>query len=306
MMGVGPSQISQPGTPSALLTSLIPISDLKGKLKPAFAVSFAPYQLFSDNSLTLTEYAKNWIDRFFVNSQISFGTAPSKQIDSSLDFGVGIRLVFINTGDGRLNTQHIDDLVKKAQDILDKNPLPNPGDSDAPAKLTANDNAVAELVRLQNVAVAAKKAGAEHERWNSTFLEFDFGTVLRASESLISKSAHDRTQLWLNGGSGIGIFQFQGQVGALFRNPNKSFYPDSASAFMGALQLRAGNPNFRIGAGIKLVGSDSWTFAGSVEARAADNAWLLFTLSRQFASGILPAPWGPSFSIRTTMGKYTL
>jgi hypothetical protein len=304
MMGIGPSQITHPGTSSALLNTLIPISDLKGRLKPAFAVSVAPYQLFAGTSISIYDYISNWVDRFYANSQISLGTAPTKQIDSSLDFGIGLRLVLINTGDGRLNVEHINDLVNKASAILAANPLPAPGDPNAPAKLAANAKAVADQVEANNAKVAAPTAAQDHERWNSTFLEFNVGTVFRASEALISKSAHDRTQLWLNGGAGYGIFQFQGQVGVLFRNPNKEFYPDSASEFIGAFQLRIGNPNFRIGAGAKLIGSGSLTLSGSFESRLADNAWVLFTLSRQAAPHMFPTPWGPSFSIRTTMGNF--
>ena len=108
----------QPGTMSRLLVSLGSLVDRTGKINPGVAVSFAPYQLIQGKDLQLKDYVGNFWTRLLSNSQLSLGTSPGQGVDSTQDWGIGLRVVFINTGDGRLDTNYLNLLFRHGVTLL--------------------------------------------------------------------------------------------------------------------------------------------------------------------------------------------
>jgi hypothetical protein len=127
LLGIPGNTIQQPGTMSKLLASIQPVIDSRGTLSPGLAVSFAPYQLIKGDQLQLKDYAADPWTRLASNVQISLGTAPSINSDSSQDWGVGFKINIFNSGDGRLDTNHINQLVQSSLEIFNAIPLPSEG-----------------------------------------------------------------------------------------------------------------------------------------------------------------------------------
>jgi hypothetical protein len=134
LLNIPGNTIQQPGTMSKLLASIQPVVDSKGTLSPGIAVSFAPYQLIKGDQLQLKDYAADPWTRLASNVQLSLGTAPSMNADSSQDWGVGLKINIFNSGDGRLDTNHINQLVESSLEIFHALPLPSV-DSETPLLL---------------------------------------------------------------------------------------------------------------------------------------------------------------------------
>jgi hypothetical protein len=124
LLGLSGNNIQQPGTVSDFLASIEPSVNLKGVFSPGLAISFAPYQLLMGNNLQLRDYIANGWTRLLTNSQLSIGSAPSRNADSSQDWGIGARIVILNSGDGRLDPAYINLLVQSAQEVFNAVPLP--------------------------------------------------------------------------------------------------------------------------------------------------------------------------------------
>jgi hypothetical protein len=145
------SAVQQPGTISSFLADIFNTVNLQGKLTTGVGISFAPYQLLEGDRLQLPDYVGSEWTRILTNSQIAIATAPALDVDSALDWAVGARVVLLNTGDGRLNTAYIDQLLGKAATIFRKLPLPSVGSSFSPAERELSNQALALAVRINNL-----------------------------------------------------------------------------------------------------------------------------------------------------------
>ncbi|MDB5033389.1 MAG: hypothetical protein JWQ98_630 [Chlorobi bacterium] len=153
LLGLPGNSIQQPGTVSAILASLTSAVDFKGNLAPGAAITLAPYQLIMGDSLELKDYVQNPMVRILANTQISLGTAPAHDADSALDWGVGARIVIFNSGDGRLNTTYIDQLLNAGDTLLKKFPLPNIGTTVSPSQLADNTTALRMSIDARNMTL---------------------------------------------------------------------------------------------------------------------------------------------------------
>ena len=152
MLELSGFHVQQPGTLSKLLVSLGTVVDRAGRLNPGVAVSFAPYQLIKSEGLQLNDYVSNFGTRLLANSQLSLGTASSRSADSTQDWGIGLRIVFLNTGDGRLDTNYLNLLFKHGQTLL--NIVPEGSDSaNASAKFRQLQRRAREVVKELNNAI---------------------------------------------------------------------------------------------------------------------------------------------------------
>jgi hypothetical protein len=138
MLGLPGNNIQQPGTVSNFLASVQPAVNLKGNLSPGLAISFAPYQLLMGNKLQLHDYVADGWTRLLSNSQLSLGTAPTRNADTSQDWGIGARFVILNSGDGRLDSSYINLLVQSAKEVFEATPLPPVGGKVTPQFLKIN------------------------------------------------------------------------------------------------------------------------------------------------------------------------
>jgi hypothetical protein len=152
LLGLPSSKVAEPGTISKALASLSSFVDRSGHLATGLGVSLAPYQLWKGTDLQISEYVNSWWTRLLSNTQVSFGTAPSLNVDSSVDWAVGAQVVFLNSGDGRLDFDHIQSLVDRAHEIFSVIPIPDLG---TPG-LTANARALYN--RATGLAVAISNA----------------------------------------------------------------------------------------------------------------------------------------------------
>ncbi|HUI28923.1 MAG TPA: hypothetical protein VLX91_01810 [Candidatus Acidoferrales bacterium] len=207
LLGLPGNNIQQPGTISAFLASVQPAVNLKGELSPGIAITFAPYQLLMGSKLQLYDYYNSQLVRILSNTQVSLGTAPSKNADSSQDWAIGTRIVILNSGDGRLDSNKIKLLAKASIEALDALPKPHEGQKVTPqiqkiyeevqdlvqnvnnyiatgVSVTSNDSLSRMLDKLRNYAdtleaidpsyhaeAEALRNQAEHFVFNSAILE---------------------------------------------------------------------------------------------------------------------------------------
>jgi hypothetical protein len=318
LLGINGDQIVQPGTSKTFLSNLGSALDSKGNLKPGFGMTFAPVMLFDGQDQYYYNYATSWFERFKTNIQVSLGTAPSRRADSSIDFGFGVRFVFFNSGDGRLNEQYINNLVSAINRGYQKFNLNHlkKGDTYTPemreedslmnSKL-AQDSTTLNAFAADSGTNGAQKAREMQSKWGTSFLQLDIGDVFRNSGTYLSKSMWDRDQAILNGGFGWGWGQLLGQVGGIFRNTNPDYYgPDSASSIECAAQFKAGWDSFRLGFGARGTsghGIDQGNLALAAEMKMSNDIWGLFSLTRDLDRGQLPGPWVPGITIKSTVGN---
>ncbi|MEO5928536.1 MAG: hypothetical protein ABIR47_01270 [Candidatus Kapaibacterium sp.] len=151
LLGLPGNSIQQPGTVSAILASLTSAVDFKGNLAPGAAITLAPYQLIMGDSLELKDYVGNSLVRILSNTQISLGTAPARDADSALDWGAGLRIVILNSGDGRVNKTYIDQLLNAGDTLLKRFPLPNVGSTVSPSQLSDNTKALKMSIDARNI-----------------------------------------------------------------------------------------------------------------------------------------------------------
>lgn len=293
------ASVNQPGTISSFLGSIMTAGDKTGRLVPAYALSVAPYQIIEGSSLTLKNYVESSWTRILSNIQVSFGTAPAMDADSSIDWGVGARIVIYNAGDGRLDTDHINKLVEQAKAIFARNPIPEVGEKFDPNARKKSFDALMKEVESINTTIKKEKLSP---KWNTTSFDVNIGTVYRATDSKIQNSAFTKVRLWLNGGCGGGSVQFLGQVGGLYQ-PGVKGIKDSMFVTAGFM-FRAGGENFRIGIGSNTINFDHGTIALMGELRMSKDAWVTVAVNRQFAVGTHPV-WSNSIGIKTTTGVFT-
>ncbi len=124
MLALPGNAIQQPGTVSEALLSLTSIIGTDGSIHPGLGITIAPYQLAVGEDLELKDYIGNWWTRFMTNAQFSLGTAPSRNSDSAVDWGVGVRFVFFNSGDARTDQKTLDKLAERLGEVNDAAPDP--------------------------------------------------------------------------------------------------------------------------------------------------------------------------------------
>lgn len=150
MLGLPGNAIQQPGTVSKFLASISQAADRQGHLSTGIAITFAPYQLIKAGDLKPSDYINEYVKRLLSNIQLSLGTAPSQEADSSLDWGMGMRIVFFNTGDGRLDSMSYEPYIQRAKAILHTAILPPPGEKISKEILELNADALSLGLRANN------------------------------------------------------------------------------------------------------------------------------------------------------------
>jgi len=150
LLGLPQDKVQQPGTISSFLASITSAIDAKGILSPGIGISIAPYQLLMGDKLQLSDYVTHWWTRALSNTQISLGTAPTREADSSQDWGVGLRFVFLNSGDGRLDTNYINQLISSAQEVFNATPFPDNGSKIPKSFMELHEKAEKLIVKVNN------------------------------------------------------------------------------------------------------------------------------------------------------------
>lgn len=306
LLDLNETQIDKPGTIQKLLTSVKQTTGVNGKLITGIGLTFAPYQIFAGDSITLYKYINSNWERIKSNFQISFGTSPSKNADSSLNWGLGIRIQFLNSGDGRLDTNQYTKMGEIASKILDdeKSKLPEEGETVTPEEMRRRKLRFEELVKLQNdsaiygaVEELKKDAKGDDPDWNATSLAVNLGVVLKSTDSKIQKSGLDKFRAWVNGGIG-GSSWFQGlaQFGVFKFDSVKNW------KFSGAIMTRFGSEHFRLGFGAS--STDFQTGKGVLglagEVQISNSTWIVFSINRELEKGVT-STWNPTAGIKANL-----
>ncbi|HTY38388.1 MAG TPA: hypothetical protein VMH23_14815 [Bacteroidota bacterium] len=118
LLGLPGNNIQQPGTVSSFLASLQPEVTIHGELSPAIAISIAPYQMLMGDKLQLIDYIRDPWTRVLSNTQLSLGSAAGLNADSSRDWAIGVKMVFLNSGDGRVDKQKLELLLGEGLEVL--------------------------------------------------------------------------------------------------------------------------------------------------------------------------------------------
>jgi hypothetical protein len=92
MLGIAPSDIQSPETPSDLAAGILSGIDQRGNFQQGFAMEFAPAQLFFGRDLTVKKYREdfNWLERSLARLQFGVGVSKgSGENDPSLKIASG-------------------------------------------------------------------------------------------------------------------------------------------------------------------------------------------------------------------------
>ena len=309
LLGLTGAKIDNPGTISKFFGDILSASDVKGNLVTGIGVSITPYQIIMGSKLRLTDYIRNPGIRFLSNIQISLGTAPSLKADSSLNWGMGVRFVFFNSGDKRLDTTSLRKIINQKEHELDTSALVNAIKNETdPIKIEELikewEKEKAKLTEAKNDVspLSEKSKSINSPNWNAKSLTFDIGTIYRATNSSILSSKFTTLRAWLSGGIGAGSFQILGQFGILYQlsdsaSANDSLYTTSS------LMLRFGTPDFRLGIGAYALKLDKGSVALAGEIRLSSIGWITFSVERNVFKHESPS-WSQSIGIKTTVGTF--
>jgi hypothetical protein len=324
LIGLPGTSIQQPGTLPNVLASIANSVDRQGHLTPGLGVSIAPYRLIYGDTLQLRTYVDSWWEQVLTNSQLSFGTAAATDIDSALDWAVGAKIVLWNSGDERQNKVYINNLVERATELFDQARIPKVGSTFSESDRQANTTRLkASLTSLQTGRAALDSARQTAYRWNGTFLELDAGFVYRAINQYVQASALSRWQAWMNGGWGTGSLHMMLQVGVNSQNlitrdvPTMTLHTDTTTgrvdtmrgsvletiqrdslSLLGALMIRYGNPNLRIGIGISRLANTQNEVNLLSEIRLGNNSWIVASVNGEI--GDHKPTWKPNLTLKAT------
>ncbi len=306
LLGLSGSQIEQPGTVSKFFGSILNASDVRGNLVTGFAMSIAPYQLFRGSRLKLRDYIENWGTRFASNIQLSVGTSPTKNADSSLNLGIGLRFVFWNSGDRRLDNKEIQKTIDQKKKILNdlSIKLMSAANEEEEAKLLDEfEKGKSDLKRTEEEGKVLKEEqkSINSPRWNTKSLDLNIGVLYRASDSKLTESKLSKVRAWLNGGIGTSSVQLLAQLGVLYQLKEADSLKDSLFTTVSAM-MRVGTPSFRFGLGVYTVKFQRGVVSFASEIRLSSIGWLTFSLDRNVEEHKQPY-WTQSMGIKTTLGN---
>lgn len=162
VLGLSPTQVSKPTTPTEFATSVLNGFDDNGHFQSGAALDFVPFLLFASGNLSLGKYVpndnaprseilKSYTVRVFVRTSISYATTKgTSSPDTAVRIGTGLRIVLWQQNDPRALfytcTKNID--------------VPfDPANPDAPDRLKA-------------VTDAIHKCRGANKVWNSSSLSF--------------------------------------------------------------------------------------------------------------------------------------
>jgi len=293
MLGLTDGKMEKPGTVKKLLANVVTATDIRGKMITGLAICFSPYQIAKGEDIYLDEYVKSKWERIKTNFQISLGTAPSINADSSLNWGIGVRIQLFNSGDGRLDSNNLTYLKERAEKIFSEVDIDNP---------VAFKNKIDELNKEEEVIKNQLEDDKSNPTWNAGSLDINAGFVFVATDSKVHKSGFDKFRLWANGGYGKGVWQILGQAGLFYKNDRLG--QNDSMNYSIALMTRFGNENFRIGLGGSLsdAKNNKGAFAIAGEMNISESAWLVFAIERKFEGSVYS--WNPTAGIKSNLGNF--
>ncbi|MCB0713546.1 MAG: hypothetical protein KDD67_14560 [Ignavibacteriae bacterium] len=172
---------------------------------PGIAIDFSPYTLFGGRFKSVNNYRESTLLRMLANTQLSFATTSNSLDTSSLNVGIGARLVLWDDHDLLQNKQLGQDVDKALSSGAP--PPPNGGTDGEATVVDAPDLTAAYANARQRVA---------DTKGSSMAIGYGFGAILKGS-SLSSDSIFDeRHTVWVGGtywfGKGLnGNLMYQGR-----------------------------------------------------------------------------------------------
>jgi hypothetical protein len=148
VLGLSPTNVSKPNSPSELATSLINAFDDNGHFQSGTAIDVVPFLVFASKSFDLGQYTDKYWVRVLSRTSVSFATTKgTSSPDTAIRMATGLRVSIFDLGDPRAA---FNKCVSKIDIVVDPN---NPG---API----SDTAKQQLAKCR--ADAAKKV------WNAS------------------------------------------------------------------------------------------------------------------------------------------
>jgi len=298
-------EVSTPGTMNKFLASITNTTGFDGKLKTGIAISITPLQMFKSGELK--DYISSFWERVKCNFQLSLGTAPDLNTDSTLNWGIGIRIPFLNSGDGRLDIENIEQLKKKSDLIFESIPVPDVADSETRKKILAERKKLEEklsdqMKKLDTISNSIIKNGQKPD-WNTDSFELVAGVVFTATDSKIQKSGFNKFRAWLGGSFGtLKYLQLLGQAGVVIVNNEVS--TDSVK-FKAAGMIRGGISTFRLGFGFSTDDFKKGILSTAGEVKISDFGWITFAIDRYVEEHRSPY-WKHGVGVKTTVGNFNL
>lgn len=106
LIGSSISKIPNISTPGALATNLLNGLNSDGKFATGIAIDTIPYLLFRGSGITLEDYQKDGLQRFFSNMSVSVATHKETSSDTAR-VGIATQFALVNDGDRRMNNKYL-------------------------------------------------------------------------------------------------------------------------------------------------------------------------------------------------------
>lgn len=221
VLGVNPTTVTRPTTPSELASSLINGIDHNGNFQTGMALDFSPYMLAYGGKVGINAYnsgcrlndsglnkCKFSMLRFFTRTQVSVGVIKgSTSQDKSAKVALGFRFTIFDFGDPRLDRgflKQLDDAQQKAMEFAEakrlaagKSPLPAPNDTVGQTDFLNDQNA--ELKLLITPLIEKEK----NKNWNRSSWTIAAAPTWSSADGTTSNMGWNGAGVWTNLGYGF-------------------------------------------------------------------------------------------------------
>ncbi len=283
IIGSSTSKIPNISTPGALATNLLNGLNSDGKFSTGIAVDTIPYLLFRGSGITLEDYRKDGLQRFFSNLSISIATNKETSSDTAR-VGLAAQFALVNDGDRRMNDEYLGKLEKFAASITRD---PNFGD------WTKEQRNLEIAKKLKEFKESKDYIEAINELENKPIWTVAVGTSLISSTGRYSDLRGEGMGVWSTYRQGIGgnsqlIFHGAYRSGERIADPKGGFF--NGDTFLIGTRIRMGdetNSKFSLEAAYNIEnrqGSTSNSFFSlgvGLEQKVVpkENLWLVFSFN---------------------------
>ena len=229
VLGLTPSNITKPNSPSALATAVLNAFDDNGHFQSGTAIDVVPFLVFKAKSFTLGKYAdhgaKAYLTRVASRTSVSFATAKGTSTpDTSVRMATGIRISLLDFGDQRAVLGRCVGLINSP---VDPN---NPG---AP---------ISDKLKKQ---IADCRTTAQKKLWNATSVVVAAAPAWISTDGSTSNLKRNGQAFWASAAYGFGtwgqlILDGRRQTGQQIVPPTSPSSSSTSAAGTGSSSATAG------------------------------------------------------------------
>lgn len=281
ILGVTPSQITRPKTPTEVAAALGTAVGADGNLHTGAAIELSPGLLI--HAVDISEY-QHWYYRFLHNAQLSLGTASSTSAASmtgaggasAADLALGFRLTVYDAADPLLDQQ----LMRAYQDVFANRPPPS---------FPTTGGTVTDLSTDVQTRLADARAKAAARAWNASAVQVTAAYAWTSPDSAVRTLTHKAWAAWATGAKGLGSW---GQSIGTFRViKNGSAAGQAGTQVVAGGRLVVGGPKWAASTEAAFnhlsaddsAASDSWGQAtAAFELNISTSSWLEISFGDAF------------------------